>query len=77
MLTRREAASAQQKPGPIAIMTPMSPGIARSCAFPRMWSTDALDMLPTVARECRVASRASEGRFSDSSIAVITFGPPG
>ena len=52
-------------------------GRSVSLIISRMCSTDAEDMLPTSARDRRLAATAWSGSFSARCTASITLGPPG
>ena len=52
-------------------------GRSASLIISRMCSTDAEDMLPTSARDRRLAATAPSGSFRARCTASITFGPPG
>src|ERR1700760_997339 len=70
--------SSEQKPGPIASMTPGLPaGGCLAIVSRKTCSTDDDDRLPTSASERHVNSSAPLGKPSEPTIASMTLGPPG
>src|ERR1700739_526893 len=75
---QRSMTSSEQKPGPIASITPGLPlGGCLAIVSRNTCSTDDDERLPTSPSERHVNSSASSGNPSDSTIPSMTFGPPG
>src|ERR1700723_1481507 len=75
---QRSMTSSEQKPGPIASMTPGLPlGGCLAIVSRNTCSTEDDERLPTSPKERHVSSSASSGNPSDETIASITLGPPG
>src|SRR5438270_1065766 len=70
--------SSEQKPGPMAAITPSVPGAGRRrfITSSNTTSTDADDKLPVLRRQSQDASSSPFFKPSESCIASSTFGPP-
>src|SRR5437016_5781797 len=78
MLHQRSSTTSEQKPGPIAAITPSAPGGGRRCAITSSSThrTDADERFPVLRRQSHDTCNSPSCSPSASCVASSTFGPP-